>query len=76
MADEKTKKTSVYHNYLELIAVGSITGIAAGVVVTVFNMLVHEGESISKEGYPDRTEPFPVSFCRRKWRHLLPQSAR
>lgn len=52
---EKTLKRmsqgSVYKNSLELIIVGSITGIFAGAVATVFNILMHEGEHISRDVY-------------------------
>ena len=39
----KDKKT-LTHTFLELVAVGGVTGIAAGAIVTTFNILVHEGE--------------------------------
>ena len=45
------KKSKFYHNFIELIAVGSITGIFAGAIVTFFNILVHEGEHISRNAY-------------------------
>ncbi len=45
------KKSKFYHNFIELIAVGGITGIAAGTIVTFFNILVHEGEHISRNAY-------------------------
>lgn len=47
----KVSKGHFYKNILELVAVGSITGIFAGLVVTVFNILVHEGEHISRNLY-------------------------
>ena len=47
---EKTKR-NLYRNFLELVAVGSVTGIFAGLVVTVFNVLVHEGEHIAHNVY-------------------------
>ncbi len=40
-----------YHNFLQLVLVGSVTGITAGIVVTFFNLLVHEGEEISRNAY-------------------------
>lgn len=46
----KTKK-NLYKSAIELITVGSITGVFAGAVVTLFNVLAHEGESISKNVY-------------------------
>ena len=45
------KKGNIYQNFLELIAVGSVTGIIAGAIVTFFNILVHEGEHISRDIY-------------------------
>ena len=45
------KKKGIYHTFLELVAVGSLTGVIAGTVVTAFNILVHEGESISRDIY-------------------------
>ncbi len=47
----KDKKKSLYHTFLELVAVGSVTGVAAGAIVTTFNILVHEGEHISHNVY-------------------------
>ncbi len=41
----------MYRNFIELVAVGSVTGIFAGAVVTVFNILIHEGEKISRGAY-------------------------
>ncbi len=53
MAKKQKKKTggNLYRNFLELVAVGSVTGIFAGVVVTLFNILVHEGEHLSRGVY-------------------------
>ncbi len=45
------KKKNIYRTFLELVAVGSVTGISVGAIVTVFNILVHEGEYISKNVY-------------------------
>ena len=45
------KKNNFYKNFFELILVGGITGVAAGAVVTFFNILVHEGEHISRNAY-------------------------
>ncbi len=48
----KTKnKNSIYRNFLELVLVGSVTGIFSGVIVTFFNLLIHEGEELSKNAY-------------------------
>lgn len=46
----KDKKT-LTHTFLELVAVGGVTGVVAGTIVTVFNILVHEGEHISRNVY-------------------------
>ncbi len=62
---QNKKKGNLYRNFLELIAVGSVTGIFAGAVVTVFNILVHEGEHISRNVYAYvRTNPafLPLLF--------------
>ncbi|MBE7077952.1 MAG: hypothetical protein E7377_04530 [Clostridiales bacterium] len=47
----KKKKGSLYRDFLELVIVGSLTGIFAGAIVTFFNILVHEGEEISRDAY-------------------------
>ncbi len=47
----KDKKKNIYRTFLELVTVGSVTGVAAGAVVTLFNILVHEGEHISRDVY-------------------------
>ncbi len=48
----KTKnKNSIYRNFLELVVVGSVTGIFSGVIVTFFTLLVHEGEELSQNVY-------------------------
>ena len=48
---KELKKTSVYRIFIELVAVGCVTGIMVGAIVTLFNILVHEGESISRDVY-------------------------
>lgn len=45
------KKTNIYRIFIELIAVGSLTGVMVGLIVTFFNMLVHEGEHLSRNAY-------------------------
>ncbi len=45
------KKGSLYRNFVELVTVGSVTGVFAGLVVTLFNILVHHGEEISRDIY-------------------------
>ncbi len=45
------KRANVYRNFLQLVAVGSVTGIFAGAVVTTFTILIHEGEKISQNAY-------------------------
>ena len=47
----KTVKMDYYTWFIELILVGSITGIATGIVVTFFNLFMHEGEHISRNVY-------------------------
>lgn len=50
--EKKTKKKGKYYrNFIELIIVGSITGIFAGAIVTFFNILAHHGEEISRDVY-------------------------
>ncbi len=41
----------MYRNFIELVLVGSVTGIFAGVVVTLFNILIGQGEHISQNAY-------------------------
>ena len=50
---EKYKKKSgnVYRNMLQLVAVGCLTGVCAGTVLTFFNILAHKGEEISRDAY-------------------------
>ena len=48
---KELKKTSIYRVFIELVAVGSVTGIMVGAIVTLFNILVHEGEHISRDVY-------------------------
>ena len=45
------KKTNIYRIFIELVAVGSITGVIVGVIATFFSILVHEGETISRDVY-------------------------
>ena len=45
------KKTNVYRIFIELVAVGSITGAVVGVIVTFFNLLMYHGEEISRGIY-------------------------
>lgn len=45
------KNTSVYRNALQLIAVGSVTGVFAGAIVTFFNILATKGEELAYDGY-------------------------
>ncbi len=62
---QNKKKGNMYRNFLELIAVGSVTGVCAGTVVTFFNILVHEGERISQNAYAYvRSHPYflPLLF--------------
>ncbi len=48
---QKKKSGNLYRNFIQLVAVGSVTGIFAGAVVTLFNILVHEGELFSRGVY-------------------------
>lgn len=48
---KELKKTNIYRIFIELVAVGSVTGVVVGVIVTLFNILVHEGEHISRDVY-------------------------
>lgn len=45
------KKSNIYRIFIELVAVGSVTGMVVGIIVTFFNILVHEGERISRDVY-------------------------
>ncbi len=45
------KKTNIYRIFIELVAVGSVTGVFVGLIVTFFNILMHEGEQISRDFY-------------------------
>ena len=47
----KKKKGHLYQNFVQLLAVGVVTGIFAGAIATAFNILVHEGEHISRDVY-------------------------
>lgn len=51
MQKTMNKNGNIYRNLIELIGVGSITGVAVGAIVTFFNILVHEGEHISRDVY-------------------------
>lgn len=49
---EKRKKTGeFYRNFIQLVLVGSVTGVFGGAIVTFFNILVHEGERVSQNVY-------------------------
>ncbi len=48
---QKKRIESFYRDFIQLVIVGSITGIFAGVIVTLFNILAHEGETISRDVY-------------------------
>lgn len=48
---QNKKKGNLYQSFIELIMVGSVTGVFAGAVVTLFNILAHEGEEISRNAY-------------------------
>ena len=42
---------NLYRNFNQLVLVGTATGIFAGAIATFFNILVHEGEHISRDAY-------------------------
>lgn len=49
---EKIKqKQNIYGNALQLILVGSVTGVFAGAVVTLYNLLAKRGEEVSRDLY-------------------------
>ena len=48
---KKKKFSNMYKSSLQLIAVGSVTGIFSGAVITFFTILAHEGEEISRNAY-------------------------
>ena len=53
--NKKHEKTvtagKLYRSFIELMLTGCVTGVFAGVIVTLFNILAHEGESISRDVY-------------------------
>lgn len=51
--EEKTQKKGGkrYQNFIELILVGSVTGVFAGAVVTLYNVCAKFGEEISQNAY-------------------------
>ena len=48
---QNKKKGNLYRSFIELVTVGSVTGVFAGAIVTLFNILAHEGEEISRSAY-------------------------
>jgi H+/Cl- antiporter ClcA len=54
-AQKQEKKNDVsgklYRSFIELMLTGCVTGIFAGLIVTLFNVLAHEGETISRDVY-------------------------
>ncbi len=51
MQKKAKQKGNLYRNFVELIAVGTLTGIFAGLVVTIFNVFVRKGEEFSRNAY-------------------------
>lgn len=53
MVQKRKKKLlgSVYKNAVELVLVGGLTGLFVGIVVTLFTLLAHDGEVISRGVY-------------------------
>ncbi len=47
----KKSKGSIHHNALQLLLVGAVTGVFAGAVVTLFNILAAKGEELSRDAY-------------------------
>lgn len=45
------KKGNLYRSFIELVTVGSVTGVFAGAIATLFNILAYEGEEISRNAY-------------------------
>lgn len=48
---QKKKNGNLYRNILQLVAVGSVTGVCAGAVVTLFTILAEKGEALSQGAY-------------------------
>ncbi len=48
---EKKKSGNLYRNFIQLLFVGSVTGIFAGAIATLFNIFAHHGEEISRNCY-------------------------
>ena len=48
---ERKRWDSVYRNALQLLTVGSVTGISVGVVVTIYNLLFNYGENFAHHAY-------------------------
>lgn len=51
MKEKTIKKNNVYRNALELVAIGGITGVFVGAVVSIYNVFASKGEEISHEFY-------------------------
>lgn len=63
--NKQSEKKSLYKNALELITVGSVTGVFAGAVVTLYNLCTKQGEALSRGAYAFvRTNPgfIPLLF--------------
>lgn len=48
---KKKKLKSVYKNAVELVLIGGLTGVFVGLVVTLYGLLAHEGETLSQGVY-------------------------
>lgn len=48
---KKHAKAGVYENAVRLLCVGSVTGVFAGGIVSLFNALVHYGEALARDRY-------------------------
>lgn len=51
MKEKTRRKNNVYRNAVQLVAVGVVTGIFAGAVVTLYNLAASSGEEISRDIY-------------------------
>lgn len=51
MKEKTIWKNNVYRNALELVAIGGVTGIFVGAVVSIYNVFASKGEEISHEFY-------------------------
>ncbi len=48
---QKHNRGNLYRSFIELVLFGSVTGVFAGAIVTLFNILTHKGEELSRNVY-------------------------